>query len=80
MAQPMDNSSSDPTTPHEPGEGKLPDQDAISRLAGELETDENLKRLAEKLGKEWKGKPGAKGAPDLSYQQFEKKLKADRDQ
>jgi hypothetical protein len=80
IAQLMDNSVSDPNSPRHSGEGNLSSPDALSKLVNELETEENLKKLAEKLGKEWKGKPGPGKAPDLSYEKFEKKLKENPDQ
>lgn len=80
IAQPMDNSLSDPDGPRHSGEGNLSGPDALSKLLNELETEENIKKLAEKLGKEWKKKPGTEKVPDLSYEKFEKKLKENPDQ
>ncbi|MHA4741557.1 hypothetical protein [Dyadobacter sp. MSC1_007] len=76
----MDNSSSDPNSPRRSGEGNLSDPDALSKLVNELETEKNLKKLAEKLGKEWKKKRGTEKVPDLAYEKFENKLKKGADQ
>jgi DNA polymerase III delta prime subunit len=46
------------------------DEEKLTRIIGEKETEENLDKLAKNISQEWK----KAGKPDLSFAAFEKKL------
>lgn len=61
-------------------DNQAPDPALLSTLAEELETDENIERLAKKLAKEWSGPVKKDQVPDLPFSGFLDKLKKAKDQ
>ncbi|MCF0070906.1 hypothetical protein LZD49_10520 [Dyadobacter sp. CY261] len=56
-----------------------PEGESLSEYVKRKETDENLEKLARKLGNELKNQP-ATTEPDFSFEKFEKKLRDAGDQ
>ncbi|KAA0989023.1 hypothetical protein [Dyadobacter aurulentus] len=66
----------------EPGEHSAkknktsPGQEGLARIVSEMETDDNMRKLAEKLFAEWKQPPAtSESEPDLTFESFSEKIK-----
>jgi hypothetical protein len=63
-----------------PPENQVPDPKLLLTLAEEMETDENVEKLAEKLAEEWNKPTNENEAPSLPFSKFLDKLDEKRDQ
>ncbi|WAC12840.1 hypothetical protein [Dyadobacter pollutisoli] len=75
-----ESSSQDQQEQSHPPENQAPDPALLSTLAEELETDENIERLAKKLAKEWNEPAKKDQVPNLPFSEFLDKLKRTKDQ
>ncbi|WP_353720938.1 hypothetical protein [Dyadobacter sp. 676] len=72
----MEQLHTDPTDPERDSQSE---EEPLSDYVKRMETEENLRRLADRLEQEWKkATPAAKPeVPDLSFEKFEEKRKGD---